>query len=138
MIPLALLALAPYAAADAGLAWSFDGTVRKGAGRYDLAGKVLHGDVAWFVAPKGGFSAQALYESDIAKTKDALAAKGFAQTRKDVLLAGRPPSSASSATFGTASPSPPGACTAPPEAAPGWSVSGGLPRQAGRSRRMRF
>ena len=90
MIPFVVLALVPFVAADAGLAWSFDGTVTRGAGRYGLVGGGLRGDVTWFVAPKGGFSAQSLYESDIARTKDAPASRGFAQTRRDVLLAGHP------------------------------------------------
>lgn len=90
MIPLFPLLATPAVtvARDAGLSWSFDGTVRKAAGRYDLVGKDLRGEIAWFVASKGHFDAETLYASDTRRTKEADAAKGFRHTRKDDLLAG--------------------------------------------------
>ena len=88
MSPLLLLALMPTVAKDAGLSWDFDGTVRKAAGRYDLVGKDLRGEVDWFFAPKGRFDAQKLYESDTWRTKEADEAKGFRHVRKDDSLAG--------------------------------------------------
>lgn len=92
MIPFAALLAAPLptVAKEAGLAWSFDGTVRPGVGRYELVGKELRGEVAWFVTAKGRFDAEAMYAKDTQRTKEADAAKGFRHTRKDDLFAGMP------------------------------------------------
>ena len=92
MIPLAFLPLAPSVtvARDAGLVWSFDGTVRKASGRYLLAGKALRGEIAWSIAPTGRYDAEALYEADTRRTKEADATKAFRHVRRKGALAGVP------------------------------------------------
>ena len=90
MIPLALLAVAPFVAKDAGLAWNFEGDVTPRKGGYDLKGKDLRGEVAFYVAPNGRYDAEALYRSDTQRTKEADAAKRFTHVRKATTFAGMP------------------------------------------------
>ena len=90
MIPFALLVLAPFVAKDAGLLWNFDGEVRPKKGGYDLIGKDLRGEIAFYVTPKGSFDAEKLYRSDTQRTKEADAAKGFTHVKKAVVFAGMP------------------------------------------------
>ena len=90
MIPLALFVLAPFVAKDAGLSWTFGGEVRSSKGGYDLVGKEFRGEVAFYVAPKGGYDAERLYRSDTQRTKEADAAKGFAHVRTATTFAGMP------------------------------------------------
>ena len=91
MIPIALLVLTPFVAKDAGLRWNFDGTSTPAvgsSGRYDLVGKSLRGEIAWFLAPKRRFDVEALYKSDTQRTKEADEAKGFTHVRMKATLAG--------------------------------------------------
>lgn len=85
-----MMLLASYVATDAGMSWSFAGTSTKKGGRYELVGKELRGEVAFFVAPKGGFDAEKLYRSDTQRTKEADASKGFTHVVKKGILAGMP------------------------------------------------
>ena len=90
MIPIALLAVAPFVATDAGLAWDAPVRTVREPGRVRLEGRAMRGEIAWFVAKRGTFSAEKLYESDTRRTKEADAAKGFAQARSTTILAGMP------------------------------------------------
>ena len=92
MNPLfALLVLqTPFVAKDAGLTWNFPGTIKAAAGRYDLIGKNLRGEVHWFVAKSGRFEAEALYKSDTQRTKESDQTKSFSHQRSDVTFAGGP------------------------------------------------
>lgn len=90
MIPLALLALDPFFARDAGLSWRFEGTVEPRAGGYDLVGKDLRGEVAFYRTASGRFDAEELYRRDTQRTKEADAAKAFAHVRAATTLAEMP------------------------------------------------
>ncbi|GEM_PF-4619945 len=90
MIPLAVLALMPFAAKDIGLMWDFPGTVRPGAGKVDLFGKDLRGEVHWFVSPKRRVGVEALAKDDTQRTKEADPAKGFTHVQAPTRFAGLP------------------------------------------------
>lgn len=86
MSPLLLL----FVAKDARLSWEFDGTSTKAAGKYELVGRSLRGEVAWFAAPKGRYDAQALYKSDTERTKEADATTAFSHLESPTTLAAMP------------------------------------------------
>lgn len=90
MSPFVILALAPFIATDANLSWSFEGKTLKKAGRYDLVGKDLRGEVHWFLAEKGHYDAQVLYKSDTLRTKEADATKSFSHEAAAGAFAGMP------------------------------------------------
>lgn len=85
-----LLLLAPFVAREAGLSWDFGVKTTKSGGHYEVVGKAFRGEVFWFVAPKGRYDAEPLYQRDTERTKEADQTKAFAHERSTATLAGMP------------------------------------------------
>jgi hypothetical protein len=90
----AILALLPlqtsFVAKEAGLAWSFAGKAIWRSGHYDLVGKELRGEVYCFTAPNGHFDSEALYQSDVKRTKDDVSTTKFNQYKLTTDFTGIP------------------------------------------------
>jgi len=87
---LVLLALQTAAAKNVGLAWDFPGKATWKDGHYRLSGKNLNGEVFSFTTSNGHFDAEALFQSDVKRTKDDVATKEFSQIKLSTQFAGMP------------------------------------------------
>ncbi len=88
---LALIALQTSSAAkEIGLIWDFPGKAIWADGHYNLVGKRFRGEVYCFTTTNGHFSAEALFQSDTKKTKEAEATKEFSQVKLLTTFAGMP------------------------------------------------